>query len=71
MRLSERKRKEREVFERLGVLSDRADNYWHAVMLPLPAAVHADQLRAGMAYIRDELREIFREATGENPWEGQ
>lgn len=57
-----------DVMDRIGRLADKADNFAHAGTLPLPARVHAEALRLGMEDIREELRAIFTDVTGENPW---
>lgn len=53
--------------ESLGLLVDRMDNFAAASVLPLPAQMHADALSAGMAELRDELRD-FLISKGFNPW---
>lgn len=58
-----------DVMERIGQLSDKADNYHGASRLPFSPRIHLDALSGGMLEIRDELRAIFIEVTGENPWE--
>jgi len=54
--------------EQVGQLADRADNFCCASLLGLPAKVHAEQLALGMADIRDALRALYIEATGDDPW---
>jgi len=56
-------------FNSIGKVSDMADNFAHAARLPLPAEMHASQLRRGMEQIRDALRMIYRDHLGENPWD--
>lgn len=58
----------RELWEQVGQLADRADNFCCASLLGLPAKVHAEQLALGMADIRDALRALYIEATGDDPW---
>lgn len=61
-----------DVMDRIGRLSDKADNYYHATMLPgLSPRIHIDALTGGMQQIRDELREIFKDVTGDDPWSDQ
>lgn len=55
--------------DRLGRLADRIDNLTHAMALPLPDSVHLQALRDAMPELRDELKAIYVEVTGENPWE--
>ena len=57
-----------DVMERLGQLADKADNFCHAAQIPLSPRIHITALRGGMEDIRDELRAIFREVTGDDPW---
>lgn len=54
-----------DTLERIGQLSDMADNLVHASTLPLPPAMHVDQLRKGLEQIRDDLRQIFIECGGD------
>lgn len=54
--------------DRLGRLADKADNFSHAAKMPLPDSVHKTCLLEGMGDIRNELRAIYVEASGENPW---
>jgi len=58
----------RDQLDAIGELSDKADNFHCASELPLPAAVHAEQLADGMKDIRDALRTLYRDITGEDPW---
>lgn len=52
----------------LGKISDSADNFHHASQLNLKAALHAEQLSKGMLNIRDQIRKLYVEVSGENPW---
>jgi hypothetical protein len=55
--------------ERLGRLADKCDNLVHSAQLfHLPDKIHKEQLAAAMAEIRDELRAIYTDETGDNPW---
>jgi hypothetical protein len=54
--------------EQIGRLADRVDNLAHALQLPLPAAMHVEQLRAALPEIRDALRLIYTAETGDDPW---
>lgn len=54
--------------DRLAEAIDRLDNYWHASKIPLPAQLHAEQLANGIASVRDELKALYKELTGEDPW---
>jgi hypothetical protein len=54
--------------EKVGQLSDTIDNLLHAMQLPLPPQMHLSSLKGNLESVRDELREIYTEETGENPW---
>lgn len=60
-----------EELDAIGRLADKANNFAHATLLPLPAKMHAEQLSIGMKDIRDALRKIYVEASGDNPWEDE
>lgn len=53
----------------LGRLSDKCDNLFHASKLPMPDKLHKEQLASAMEDIRDELRKIYIDETGQNPWD--
>jgi hypothetical protein len=55
-----------DVMERIGELADKADNFFHGPRVQ--PRLEADCMRHGMLQIRDELRAIFIEVTGDNPW---
>jgi hypothetical protein len=54
--------------EQVGQLADRIDNLLGAMQLPLPPAMHVQQLRVALPQIRDVLRLIYTAETGEDPW---
>lgn len=54
--------------DRLGRLADKADNFTHASKLPMPDSIHKQALTDGMNDIRDALRLLYIEVSGENPW---
>lgn len=54
--------------ERVGLASDRIDNLLHAAQLPMPPAFHLKQITRALEEIRDELRDVVVEETGNNPW---
>ena len=61
-----------ETLERVGQLSDKADNIVHASTLPLPATMHVEQMRYALKDIREELRQIFFDGGGDpQTWDGQ
>ena len=55
--------------EELGKASDTIDNLLGAMQLPLPAQLHLDQLRRSLPEIRDTMRRVYVERTGDNPWD--
>lgn len=57
-----------DITEKIADLSDRAENYSYAATLPIEPELHVRKLREGMQGLRDELREIYIQATGSNPW---
>jgi hypothetical protein len=54
--------------EDLGKAADTVDNLIHAMMLPMPSAVHLQALKESLPALRDRLRAIYIAETGENPW---
>lgn len=59
-----------EVLETVGRLADKANNFFHATQLPgLPPEIHIEGLAGGMKDIRDELRKVYVEVSGEDPRE--
>lgn len=52
----------------LGRAIDRVDNLQHALLLPMPAAFHIEQLKAIIPEAVAELKAAFVKVTGENPW---
>ena len=58
-----------EQLEKLGELSDKADNLIAASMLPVSPRIHIDALRTGLKEIRDMLRIIYVEIGDDDPWE--
>lgn len=57
---------------RLGELADQCDNYVGASMLPyLQPAYHVTQMRYGFRQLSKALKQLYVEATGENPWENE
>lgn len=57
-----------EQIERIGELADRLDAVLYAAKLPLPADIHLQGLQATIREVRDEIVEIVREVSGEDPW---
>lgn len=61
-----------EVFtiERIGELADSCDNYLALDTPFMPRHLLLDGMKTGLKEVRDVLRGIYIEATGDNPWEG-
>lgn len=55
--------------EEIGLLSDQLDNALHAARLPLPPAIHIEGMTAIISNVRDRLRALVIQSTGEDPWE--
>jgi hypothetical protein len=55
--------------EKLGQLIDGIDNLAHALQIPMPAQFHVDSLKGLLPEKVSELKAIYQEITGENPWE--
>lgn len=55
--------------EQIGILSDKADNLIGASNLPVSDRIHIEGMRGGLEDLRDDLRKIYLQVTGENPWE--
>jgi hypothetical protein len=57
------------LLDKIGSLSDRADNLAHAARMPgLSASIHLSGMTSGLADIRDELREAYKGFSGQDPW---
>lgn len=59
---------QREAAENLGSEIDRLENLGGALALPMPAAVHVQQLREAIPDVARRLKEHYVALTGENPW---
>lgn len=57
--------------ERLGQLADKVNNLHGALQLPMPAQFHVTQMERELLELRDDLRTLVREVSGEDPWEGE
>ena len=57
--------------EDLGRAIDKVNNFTHALLIPLPAEMHVEQLKIGLPEVVNELQTAFAAVTGKNPWEGQ
>jgi hypothetical protein len=56
-------------FEALGQLIDSIDSLAHGLNLPLPPKMHVEQLSIALPEKVKQLKEVFVEITGENPWD--
>ena len=56
-------------FETLGQLIDSLDNLAHALKIPMPPQMHVEQLSVALPEKVKQLKEVFVEITGENPWD--
>lgn len=56
-------------FEALGQLIDSLDNFAHALSMPLPPQMHVEQLKDVLPKKVTELKTLYAEITGANPWE--
>jgi len=56
------------ILNRIGTLADKCDNIHAASKMPLPADVHLPIIRTSLLDMRDELRGIYEQISGENPW---
>ena len=58
-------------FEKLGCLIDSLDNITYTLRLPLPPEMHVKQLNVELPIIVKDLKSVFIDIAGENPWEYQ
>ncbi len=58
-----------EKFEKLGQLIDSIDNLAHGLNLPFPDEFHVRQMKSLLPERVRELKDMFIDITGENPWE--
>lgn len=56
-------------FEKLGQLIDSIDSLAHGLKLSVNPQFHINQLLTILPEKVEELKEVFVEITGENPWE--
>lgn len=57
-----------ENMESLGMAADTLDNLYHALLLPMPPAMHVAQLKAALPEVIKKLRAVYVAETGDNPW---
>ena len=53
----------------IGELADKADNYLGVAALPMPDSVKVDGLNQGLTELSEELKSLYIELSGENPWQ--
>jgi general stress protein 26 len=51
--------------EAIGQLSDKADNYLHALLLNLRPAIAIDMLKTGLEDLKTEIRKMYFENGGD------
>ena len=54
--------------DKLGRLADSADNYLALNELPMPDSIKVDGMKTGLAELSEELKALYVELSGENPW---
>ena len=47
---------------------ERLDNLAHALMLPMPASFHVEQMKHQLPEVVKALKAAYAEVAGENPW---
>lgn len=57
-----------EAREEVGKLAEKADNFYSAGHLPIPPPIQAELQQAAMKEIRNNLRDLYTNLTGESPW---
>lgn len=57
-----------EQIEIIGGLVDRCDNLVAASQLPMKPEFHLQQLRSALIDIGTDLRSLYRDISGEDPW---
>lgn len=55
-------------FETLGQIIDSIESLVYSLNLPLPPQMHVEQMRVALPEKVEELKSVFVEITGENPW---
>ena len=56
-------------FEELGQLIDSIENLAHGLNIPMTADFHVSQLKKILPEKVKELKAVFVEITGDNPWD--
>ncbi len=55
--------------DKIGEWAETLDNLLGAAQLPMPVQFHFERLTAAIAAMRDDMRAVYVESTGENPWD--
>lgn len=55
--------------EEFGDIIDRIDNLLGALELPMPVEFHVNQIKSELGEMSEDLKRIYVEEEGENPWE--
>lgn len=55
--------------ETLGDIADRVNNLTGALEIPMSAEFQVTQLKSILPEVVQELRDLYKDVTGENPWE--
>jgi hypothetical protein len=58
-----------ENLEKIALLSDKIENLGCGLELPMLPLFHVEQMKKQLPRIAEEIRTIYKEETGENPWE--
>jgi hypothetical protein len=58
-----------ELAEEVGLMADTAENLVHASQLPMTPETHKERLVDGIRRLRDRMRSLRIQVTGNNPWE--
>lgn len=66
--MSEQQTAKQELGERIGKLADTCDNLSAALDMPLPFHIHKQALKESLESMRNDLRAVSVEMTGDNPW---
>jgi len=53
----------------LGAMADQADSYLALVDAPMPDSLRVDAMKAGLRELSEELKALYVELAGENPWQ--
>jgi hypothetical protein len=55
--------------EKVGILVDRLENLAAILQIPMNPLIHIDQMQKVLPELAEELKTIYKEESGENPWE--